>query len=133
MSEILTLEIPDDLANRARTKAAATNRGVAEVVLDWIRHAADDIDVPALSDEALLKSCDSSMSDSDQEQLSDLLASQREGELSASDRSRLDQLMSTYRRGIVLKAHALKEAVAREIKPKLSDYAASHNVGGMAN
>ena len=34
MSQILTLELPDDLARRARTAAAAANRRVEDVVLD---------------------------------------------------------------------------------------------------
>ena len=56
----------------------------------------------------------------EQKELSDLLARNREGSLDQANRVRLDQLMLAYRTGLVLKARALKSAVARGLKPPLS-------------
>ena len=59
-----------------------------------------------------------------QSELSDLLARLREGERGESERARLDELMLVYRRGLVLKARAIKEAVRRGLKPPLAQDAA---------
>ena len=124
MSELLTLEIPEDLARRARALAAATNRRLEEAVVDWIGQAVAEPTVESLPDEALLALCEATIEAGEQEELSDLLARHREGALAESDRDRLDQLMAIYRRGLVLKARALHEAVARGLRPRLADDAA---------
>jgi hypothetical protein len=124
MSETVTLEIPDDLARRARAMAALTNRGLEEAVLDWIGRAVAEPPVEAISDEQLLALCESQLNDDRQAELSDLLARQREGLLDLDASHRLDALMLDYRRGLVLKARAWKEAVARGLKPRLDDDAA---------
>ena len=39
MSELLTLELPDEIARRARELAAATNRQIEEAAVEWISQA----------------------------------------------------------------------------------------------
>src|SRR5437870_2316043 len=124
MSETVTLEIPDDLARRARAMAALTNRGLEEAVLDWIGRALAEPPVESISDEQLVALCELQLNDDRQAELSDLLARQREGLLDLDASHRLDALMLDYRRGLVLKARAWKEAVARGLKPRLDDDAA---------
>jgi hypothetical protein len=124
MSETVTLEIPDDLARRARALAALTNRRLEEAVLDWIGRAVAEPPVEAISDEKLLALCDLRLDDARQSALSDLLALQREAPLDPEARDELHSLMLDYRRGLVLKARAWKEAVARGLKPGLDDDAA---------
>lgn len=124
MSELLTVEIPDDLARRARALAAASHRRLEDAVVDWIGQAVADPEVESLLDDSLLALCDAMMEPVQQEELSDLLARHREGGLAESDRSRLDQLMAVYRRGLVQKARALEEVVARGLRPRLADDAA---------
>jgi hypothetical protein len=124
MSEMVTLEIPDDLARRARELAAATHRRFEDVVVDWLRRTVDEPPVEALGDLDLLALCNATLDTSDQESLSELLIEQREGTLTAQDKARLDALLDVYRRGLVLKARAWKEAVARGLRPPLSDDAA---------
>jgi hypothetical protein len=75
--------------------------------------------VEHLSDDELLAVCESQMEAGDQEELSGLLARNREGLLEGGERSRLDQLMQLYRRGLVRKARALKTAVERGLRPRL--------------
>ena len=57
MSEIVTLEIPDELAHRARALAAATNRPFEEAVVDWIGRAVEEPAVESLADHELLALC----------------------------------------------------------------------------
>ncbi len=118
MSETVTLEVPDELARRVRALATATHRRFEDVVLDWLRRAAEEPPVEALpGGAASSRLCaDATLDPVDQEALSDLLAGHREGTLSASEKASLDALMDTYRRGLVLKARALKEAVGRGLR-----------------
>jgi hypothetical protein len=52
--------------------------------------------------------------------LSDLLDRNQEGDLDEAGRRRLDELMRTYRLGLVRKAQAIKVAVNRGLRPRLS-------------
>lgn len=111
MSEVVTLELPSDLLRQARALAASTNRRF-------------EPPVDSLPDADLLSACDSRLPDAAQGELSELLAENREGSLKAGGRERLDGLLAAYRRGLVIKARAMKEAVARGLKPRLGEHAA---------
>lgn len=124
MSETITLELPSELAHQARELAAATNRRLEDAVVDWIGKAVVDPPIELLPDAEVLALCDATLEDARQEELSKLLTQMREGRLSGSEQVRLDQLMAVYRRGLVLKAKALKEAVDRGLRSRLDDYAA---------
>jgi hypothetical protein len=124
MSETVTLQIPEELASRARALAAATHRRFEDVVVDWLRRAVEEPAVESLPDDSLLGLCDAMLSEVAQDDLGVLLAGHREGSLSGEETARLDGLMADYRRGLVLKARALKEAVARGLRPPLADDAA---------
>ena len=124
MSETVTLEVPDELARRVRALAVATHRRFEDVVLDWLRRAVEEPPVEALPDGELLALCDATLEHDDQEALSLLLARNREGMLSALEKEHLDTLMDTYRRGLILKARALKVAVSRGLRPPLGEDAA---------
>jgi hypothetical protein len=119
MSEKVTLELPEDLARRARAVAAQSSRPVEEVLVEWIDRAGAEPAVESLSDDELLALCDRQLDNGQQEELSDLLAGNREGQLQEVQRARLDELMRIYRRALVRKAHALKTAVARGLKSRL--------------
>jgi hypothetical protein len=121
MSETISLEIPDELVGSARALAAATNRSLEEALLEWIRSAVKEPPVESLSNESLLALCDRQMADSQQTELSDLLARQQEESLSPADRDRVDALLAEYRRGLILKARAWKEAVDRGLRPALNE------------
>jgi hypothetical protein len=124
MSEMVTLEVPDELARRVRAMAAATRRRFEDVVLDGLRRALEEPVVEDLPDGELLTLCDATLDPAEQESLSLLLDGNREGKLSASEKASLDILMETYRRGLVLKARALKAAVDRGLRPPLTEDAA---------
>lgn len=120
MSEIVTLEVPDNLAARARAVAAQTHRPLEDVLIAWLAKVAHDIPIADLSDIEVLPLRDRQMSDVEQGELSTLLAEQREGTLREDERVRLDTLMRSYRQGMVRKAQALNVAVERGLQPPLS-------------
>ena len=118
MSDTVTLELPPEVARCARALAAATNRRVEDVVVEWLGRVASDPDVGSLLDAEVLELTRSQLSAANQEVLSDLL--RRQSELTDGEQSRLDELMTYYRRGLTRKAHALKEAVSRGLMPRLN-------------
>jgi hypothetical protein len=75
-----------------------------------------------LPDAEVLELARGQMTDQDQATLSDLL--ERQAELMQAERVQLDGVLATYRRGLVLKARALKEAVVRGLMPGLGDHGA---------
>jgi hypothetical protein len=119
MTITVTLELPEELAQRARTVASQTRRRFEDVLVEWIDRAGGEPSVESLPDDQLLALCDSQMEAGAQEELSDLVARNREGVLQGAERERLDELMRTYRRGLVRKAQALKTAVERGLRPRL--------------
>jgi hypothetical protein len=121
MSGTVTIELSDELSQRARGLAAAANRRLEEAVIDWISQAVSEPDVESLPDDELLRFCEARLETGEQEALSSLLADAREGTLDAQGRVRLDDLMARYRRGLVLKACAWKEAVARGLRTPPTD------------
>lgn len=115
MSRTVTLELPDDLA--AQAVAAAKGRRLEDASVEWLARAVAAPAVATLSDAELLATCDRRLADDNQAELSALLADNREGRLDAAGRDRLDALMAAYREGLILKAQAWKEAVARGLRP----------------
>lgn len=121
MGKTITLQIPEELAESAEKVAQDTKRRLEEVLLEWLEHASSDLAIDNLSDKQILALCDSQMSSVQQDELSDLLAQQRESTLDGSGKARLDTLMTVYRRGMVRKAQALKIAVERGLRPPIGE------------
>src|SRR3954464_9769587 len=94
MSEPVTLQIPDELARRARALAAATHRRFEDAVVDWLRRAGEEPAGGSLPGGSLLALCDATLTGVDQDALSVLLAGHREGSLSVEETARLDELMA---------------------------------------
>ena len=115
----VTLELPEELARRARATAAQSQRRMEDVLVEWIDRAASESAIEALPDDQVLVLCDSQLQVGEQESLSALLARNRDGPLTPPEREQLDALMQSYRRGLVRKAQALKTAVARGLRPRL--------------
>lgn len=116
MSVRVTVELPEELAQRARAAAAQARRPFEDVLVEWIDRAAADMPVDSLPDADVLALCDAEIDSSQQEELSQLLARNRESNLSNGDRARLESLMQIYRRSLIRKAQAWKTAVSRGLK-----------------
>src|SRR3954470_11826153 len=100
VSEVLTVELPDDLARQARALTMATNRRLEDAVLDWVRQAIAEPPIESLADEALLEFCNLTLGEARQEEFSDLLEQAKAGKLGSRENARLDELMAEYRRGL---------------------------------
>lgn len=120
MSEIVTLELSEEVARSAREVATRMHCRLEEVLVEWIDCIVAELPVESLPDDQVLALCDMQMDAEQQEELGDLLTRNREGLLSDAERARLDELMRIYRRGLVRKAQALKVAVERGLRPPLN-------------
>lgn len=119
MTESVTLHLPDDLARQVRAVAEQTQRPVEDVLLDWLGRFAAETPVDLLPDEQVLALTNGQMDEGEQDELSALLAQQREGDLDIAGRERLAALLGTYRAGMTRKAQAMAVAVARGLRPAL--------------
>jgi hypothetical protein len=122
MSQTITLEVSDALMESAQAVARQTSRRVQDVLTEWLARAAAELPLEALPDEQILALRDAQFPADQQAELRDLLADQREGQLTPDARTRLDQLMGLYEQGLLAKARALQEAVARGLQPPISQH-----------
>lgn len=120
MGEVVTLNLPEVVATRARAIASQTHRRIEDVLIEWLDREAIEPPVETLSDAEVLALADMQLTTAQQSELDDLLFDQREGQLAEQSRQRLDELMDIYRRGMVRKAQALRVAVRRGLRPPLS-------------
>lgn len=119
MSQTVTLNLPEPVARRARAEAERSHRPLEDVLLSWIEQLATESPIEALNDEQVLSVCQSELDPDRQSELSKLLHQQQEGRLGEVSSKRLEALMTDYRRGLVRKARALREAVDRGLIPSL--------------
>lgn len=118
MGRTVTLDLPEPFVERASAAAAFSNRRLEDVVLEWIGEIADERPVESLTDAEVVAVANSRLPAAEADQLSDLLADQRESRLTPEGRARLDQLMDVYYRGQLRKAQGLAEAVRRGLMPR---------------
>lgn len=119
MSVRVTVEVPEELAQKARLVATQTSRRFEDVLTEWLGRVGSESAVEHLSDDEVLAACDEQLDADRQEEMSALLIRHREEQLVAGERDRLDELMRVYRAGLVRKARALQVAVARGLRPRL--------------
>jgi len=118
MAEQMTLAVPDEVMAKARLLAAKTQRSPEEILVDWVRQAAEEPAFETLSDEELLAVCDQEPSPEEEEELSDLLDRNRESDLAEGEQVHLQELMRSRRAGWVRKTRALSVAVNRGLRPR---------------
>lgn len=76
------------------------------------------IPVKDLADDDLLAVADSKMTRRDNRRLGELLAGQRDGELTPAERTELEAMIQVYQEGSLRKAQALAEAVRRGLRER---------------
>ena len=117
--QTLTLNIPDDLYERLKERAAITRRSIEEELLILAGTALIEDEIPSdiqeavaaltqLNDEALWQTARSSkLAPEQSEEIEDLhFKRQREG-LTATQKDRLAELMHQYDRALLVRAHAV--------------------------
>lgn|SRR5574341_93235 len=120
MSQAITFNLPDELAERVRQLADQSRQSLEEVLVALVERATDDPPLEILSDEQVLALADLQLPPDQDAEFSKLLAQNAEGQLDDRGRVRLEQLMAMYRHGMVRKAHALQVAVERGLRPPLN-------------
>jgi predicted transcriptional regulator len=129
MGTEITLTLSDDLMRRAESVARLVGRPVAEVLADAItaslRPLGPDLEGEATrspadwTDEEVLAAVDATLSDREQERLSELLARQKSAALTASEQVELTTLMEIYQRGLLRKSGAMREAARPGLRERL--------------
>ncbi|BBD66827.1 hypothetical protein NIES4072_58970 [Nostoc commune NIES-4072] len=72
MAEIVTLQLPETLAQKAKEIAAFTHRRLEDVLLEWIDRTITELPLESLPDEQVLAICDMQMETQQQEVFSEL-------------------------------------------------------------
>lgn len=116
MSEQITIQVSDHLIQHATQIAANTKQSV-ETVLSGLLQSS--LPVELLSDNDVLALSEMRMTEEQDDELSELLARQREGELDYEGRQRLIELMQIYEHGLLRKSQALRVAVERGLREPL--------------
>ena len=113
MPGAITIELSENIRQTAEAVADRTHRRIEEVIVEWLDRSADDLPLELLPNEQVMRLAASSLDESLQQELSDLLMRNREGWLTAQEQARLDGLMRHYRLGLIQKARATHVAVER--------------------
>lgn len=116
----VTLHIPEKIEREAKAEAIRSKRRIEDVLQEWLERYADEMPVDSLPDDRVLELSEMQMPEYQQHELSDLLALNRENQLSSEKRKRLDELMRLYGQGMIRKAEALKVAVQRGLRHPLA-------------
>ena len=119
MSELITLNVPDQIVRLATSIANRKQRAKEEVLLDMLTTRASEPPVENLSDEEVLALSEMVMPKEQDERLGKLLALQRENQIDTEGRKELAQLMWLYKQGMLQKSQALREAVERGLREPL--------------
>jgi hypothetical protein len=127
MTISVTINLPDEVYQRADRFARLANRDLASIITDTFVSSLPPISskidtlqpVGQMSDLAVLELANSSMPEPQDDRLSELLAKQREGELTLEEPQELESLMQIYNEGWLRKTAGLVEAVKRGLMEPL--------------
>jgi predicted DNA-binding protein len=129
MTTQITLNLPDEIYQKAKHFAQLTNRNIADVLTQVITLSLSPISsqsvpinnlevtsIASLPDEEVIALTDLQMEPEQDQRLSELLYNQQAGTLTNTEHSELVALMQVYQEKLLLKAQALREAVQRGLR-----------------
>ncbi len=131
MNKTITLNLPEDVYNRANSIAKLISRDLADVLIEAISlslsptsHFGDrelhrTESIKSLSDSEVIALSELQMESEQDIRLSQLLLKQQANTLSETERPELWTLMQIYQTLLVKKAVALREAVERGLREPL--------------
>lgn len=119
MSELVTLNLPDQVVRLAASIANRKRQAMEDVLVEMLTTTAADSPIENLPDEEVLALSEMMMPKEQDQRLSELLAQQRENQLDLEGRKQLAQLMWLYEKGMLRKSQALREAVERGLREPL--------------
>jgi hypothetical protein len=124
MSRQITLEVPDDLMDRAEALAQYSRRNVDQVLLDTLDASLPSLPAPTdfsrMSDEEVLAASKPLPASEDNPRFSELLQEQQSRSLSGAEKAELAEFLRQYGVLWVRQSEALAEAVRRGLRPPLS-------------
>jgi hypothetical protein len=128
MTVPVTLNLPDEIYQRAQRFARLANRDLASILTDTVISSlpplSDQIDslppIAELSDRAILDLANSRLSEPQDLRLPELLEKQREGDLIDGEPQELEALMQTYNEGWLRQTVGLVEAVKRGLMESMA-------------
>ena len=109
----VTLQLNDDILNRADEIARNTQQSLEDILRDWLDDYMAELPIENLSDNEIIRLCRFQMNLLHQQELTNLLYKHREHNLTRDESERLDSLLQVHRRGLVRKARALQVAAVR--------------------
>ncbi|MEC4816274.1 MAG: hypothetical protein SAK29_23860 [Scytonema sp. PMC 1069.18] len=129
MATQITLNLPDEIYQKAEHFAQLTNRNLSDVLTQVITLSFSPISsqsvstnslevtfIASLPDEEVIALTDLQMEPEQDQRLSELLYNQQAGTLTNTEHSELVALMQVYQEKLLLKAQALREAVQRGLR-----------------
>jgi hypothetical protein len=127
MSSQITLNLPDDILQKAELWAKRSGRPVGDLLAETIELSMRPLGSPhheerppsSWTDQEVLANADLEMPDADDKRLSELLDRQKSGLLANGEQAELAGLMELYQLGLLRKAQALREAVRRGLREPL--------------
>lgn len=127
MSTQITISLPDEVYHRAERLAELTARDISDVLADtleitlplWNEASERSTTMSELSDEEVLALTELQLEPEQDQRFSLLLDRQQAGQLTETERPELLTWMQRYQEGLLLKAHALREAVQRGLREPL--------------
>jgi hypothetical protein len=127
MSSQITLNLPDDILQKAELWAQRSGRPVGDLLAETIELSMRPLGSPqpeegpssSWTDQEVLANADLEMPDADDKRLSELLDRQKSGLLANGEQAELAGLMELYQLGLLRKAQALREAVRRGLREPL--------------
>ncbi len=127
MSSQITLNLPDDILQKAELWAQRSGRPVGDLLAETIELSMRPLGSPhpeertpsSWTDQEVLANADLEMPDADDKHLSELLDRQKSGLLANGEQAELAGLMELYQLGLLRKAQALREAVRRGLREPL--------------
>jgi len=128
MTTQVTVTLPDDTARRAEYLAHLTGRDVADILAETIALSLDPLgtlpatstSVETLPDAEVLEIADSSMDREQDRRMHRLLELQQASCLTAEDHAALFALGAIYQDSLLRKAQALRVAVQRGLRTRVS-------------
>ncbi len=128
MGRRVTLELSDEVLERAERLATLAQRDVSQVLTEALAAVLPPLDlvseenshVRELSDEQVLRLADLRLPAEQEHRLSELLDRQQSGTLTQAERMDLLSLMQIYEANWLRQAEALAEAVRRALREPLS-------------
>jgi len=113
MNQQITLEISEQVWQRASILAEQKKRKPEDVLEEWLEETVAETRIEDLTDKEVLALTDLHFDDNEQKNFSRLLEKNRENNLQDKEKHQLDALMRSYENGLLRKSKALREAVER--------------------